>query len=104
MADTLFVLANFDEMPSDVRREAVSEGTSFLGGVLNRWLDLREASMERNRERAESAELSPVEEYPTCPQCDYQFGPDDLTGDQVRCPECSRLYDVELRDTAEQPA
>lgn len=104
VADTLFVLTNFDEMPSDMRREAVQQGAGFLGGAINRWLDLREASMERSRERAESAELSPVEEFPTCNDCDYQFGPEDLNGDQVRCPDCSRLYNVELRDTAEQPA
>lgn len=101
IADTLFVLANFDEMPSDVRRESIKQGTSILGGVLNRWLDLREANMERQEQRARNAQLEPVEDLPECAECGYQFSVEELRGDHTRCPGCERLYNVQVVDAAE---
>lgn len=97
IADTLFVLANFDEMPTDTRRAAVQQSAGMLGGMLNRYLDLREKSLERQEHRARNAELSPIEELPTCPECDYQFSTDEVKRNEVRCPDCNRLYSVEVR-------
>lgn len=105
VADTLYVLTNFDEMPADVRRETVSQGASFLGGILNRWLDRREADLRRQEARAKNANLEPVEELPRCPghpgddgECGYQFSVDELKTDETRCPECSTLFRVQLAE------
>lgn len=100
IADTLFVLANFDEMPTDVRREAVNQSAGIIGNAVNRWLDLRERSIENKRNRARNAELDPIEELPSCPECGYQFKTDDLTSEEVQCPECNGVYAVRLKDTS----
>lgn len=100
-ADTLFVLFNYDEMPPEARREAVNQGTGFLGSLLNRYLDLRDRSNSRREERARQAELEPVVELPTC-ECGYQFGTDELGGRQVRCPDCNMLFNVEMKGAHEQ--
>lgn len=100
LADTLYVLRNFDEMPSDVRRETVSQATSIAGSALNRWLDLREADIQRQEEMAKNAQLEPADEFPTCPECDYQFDADDLGGDSVRCPSCDSLFNVTYLEPA----
>lgn len=104
IADTLYVLMNFDEMPSDARREFVDQTWSIGGAALNRWFDHRERDIERNRKRAGQAQLEPIEELPVCNECAYQFATDELVGDEVRCPGCQTLYNVRVIDAAEAPA
>lgn len=104
VADTLWVLTNFDEMPPEQRREAINRGSGFLGGLLNRWLDLRDASQNKQQARARNAELEPVVELPTCTSCEYQFSEDELVGNQVRCPSCESLFNINVRSVDEVEA
>lgn len=99
-----FIAATDDDLPAEARRDAIRGGLGIVGDFFVRYQDYRQQKMQQQKQRAENVELEPVEAYPSCRKCEYQFGPEDIgiSDTEVRCPDCGELYEVRDATEAEE--
>lgn len=78
------------------QKDAVRDGVNIVGGILEKIFEHRNRLKSAKGDRAQQANLTKAEQYPACVECGYQFGPDELDGAEVRCPDCRTLWEIEV--------
>lgn len=101
LVDTAIAIAD-DDMPLEVRADAIRGGLGIVGDAIVRYQEYRDRKMEEQRNRAKRAELGEPQEYPQC-ECGHTFGPEEigLNQSEVQCPDCTTVYEIVDRGSAE---
>lgn len=84
-----------DDPVQAVKMDALRDAAEITLTVVDRLFEHKNRLDDAREHRARNADISKTEDYPAC-ECGYQFEPGELDGDEVRCPSCETLWEIDV--------